>query len=98
MYINRNEWQDLSKSTAGFGQYRLVEPQRIMWETPFSVPMSVTGNDAAAWAGLGGFGEPEMPSTGTVVAVGVGSLVLSALSLVLLGGVVIWVVKSIRKG
>lgn len=87
MYIQKNNW--------GFGQYRLVKPQRIMWETPVSPPMSVTGNDTGPWAG---FGEGPDVGPGTVAAFGVGTLLLGVLSLVATGAVVIWVVNSIRKG
>jgi len=65
------------------GRYSLVQPQRIMWETPGASPMSVEG-----------FGQP---SADAVAAMGVGAFALWALGLVVIGGVVIWVVKSIKK-
>jgi len=80
---------------AQFGRYELVAPKLLMWEKPGAVPMSVTGSDAAAWQGLGGFGEGELA---TGAALGVGTLVIYGLSLLMLGGAIIWVVKAIRKG
>jgi hypothetical protein len=86
-YTAKNLWEFNQ-----FGQYRVVEPQRIMWETPVSAPMSVTDSDRGPWEDqprtLDGFGE---------VGTSVGSFALSVLGLVVLGGVVIWVVRSIRK-
>lgn len=95
MYVKENLWQELPMGTAGFGRYELRKPERIMWETPMSVPMSTTGNDKAAWQrNLGGFGQP---STGEMATLGVASLVLWGLSVIFVGGVVIWVVRSIRR-
>lgn len=78
------------------GRYSLVSPQHIMWETPVSSPMSTDkAAEAKVWAEMGGFG--QMPSTGEVAAIGAASLVLWGLSIIFIGGVVIWVARSIRK-
>lgn len=43
---------------------------------------------------LGGFGQP---SVGEAAAIGVGAFALWAIGLVVIGGVIIWVVRSIKK-
>jgi hypothetical protein len=77
--------------------YVLQKPKRIMWETPMSVPMSVTGSDRGAWAKnqpLGGFGSPNGSGVGSTL----GNLLVYGISLLMLGGAVIWVIRSVRKG
>lgn len=80
------------------GRYSLVKPELIMWETPVSSPMSTDeAAEAKVWAGMGGFGQPTSSEVAVAGAgLALGSLVLYGVSLLILGGVIIWVVRAVR--